>query len=283
MGPALLEILRQQMAVRPLGRAATRRRNRLVDLQPRQRRGENAGRARAADGGAGRIAGRQQGRPAPRRNAARVAASSRRNRTIMSTCGAPMPRSNVVSSSSWIVVRCAPGRGEQKAISRVRPCLVDQGEGLDVAKSPICSAPRGLVTDNAVQIDGEPRLVGVVLEFADRAPGADAPAVGGLGEMAAHDSARIFGQAQRISWLAAPGDGLDDAVDRDGAKADAVGGVDHFRLQGDAAGPSAATLPPASTTTRSAKRAARPRSCRLTTTQAPRAASVRRMAMASSA
>ena len=42
------------------------------------------------------------------------------------------------------------------------------------------------------EIKNEPRLIGVILEFTDRAPGTDAPAIAGIGEMSARDLAWTF-------------------------------------------------------------------------------------------
>jgi hypothetical protein len=42
------------------------------------------------------------------------------------------------------------------------------------------------------QIKNEPGLVSVILEFTNRTPGTDAPAVAGVGEMPANDLSWIF-------------------------------------------------------------------------------------------
>src|SRR5260370_23493760 len=192
MSPALLEKLRQQVAVRPLGRAAAGRRNRLVDLQPRQRRGKNARRARPADGGAGRIAGCQQRPPdalTQRHAGGSVIAAQTHHHVDMRRADAEIERRLVE-----LVDRRAPGCEARRAKSNLTGAagIVDQGEELGIAEITDLNRAAPARDRQCSEIKNQPRLMGVVLEFADRAPRTDAPAIAGVGEMPAGDPSWPF-------------------------------------------------------------------------------------------
>lgn len=171
----------------PLGRAAIRRRNRLMDFQPCQRRSENTGRARAADGRARRIAGRHQWPPCPRLQCCAgggVIAAQAHHHVDMRRADAEIERRLVE-----LLDRRAPACRMRRAEGNLAGAagLVDQGEEGGIAKITDMKSAARACDRQRCEIKDEPRLVGVVLEFTDRAPGTDAPAMAGVGEMPARN------------------------------------------------------------------------------------------------
>lgn len=180
------------MAVWSLGRAAAGRRNRLVDLQPRQCRYEDARRARPADGGAGRIAGCQQRLPhalTQRHAGGRVIAAQTYHHVDMRRADAEIERRLVE-----LMDRRAPGCRTRRAEGNLSGAagIVDQCEEPGGAQITDMKRAARACDRQCGEIKNEPRLVGVVLEFTDRAPRTDAPAIAGVGEMSAGDLAWTF-------------------------------------------------------------------------------------------
>src|SRR6266478_5928760 len=82
------------------------------------------------------------------------------------------------------------GRGESNLTGAAG--LVDQGEELGIAQIADMKRAAKARDRQCGEIKNESRLVGVILEFTDRAPGTDAPAIAGVGEMSARDLAWTF-------------------------------------------------------------------------------------------
>ena len=90
-----------------------------------------------------------------------------------------------------LVDRRAPGGRTRRAEGNLAGAagLVDQGEERGIAQIADTKRAARACDRQCGEIKNEPRLVGVILEFTDRAPGTDAPAMAGVGEMPARDLA----------------------------------------------------------------------------------------------
>src|SRR5712691_7270042 len=93
-----------------------------------------------------------------------------------------------------LVDRRAPGGGTRRAEGNLTgaAAIVDQCEELGIAKIADTKRAAKARDRQCGEIKNESRLVGVILEFTDRAPGTDAPAITGVGEMSARDLAWTF-------------------------------------------------------------------------------------------
>ena len=93
-----------------------------------------------------------------------------------------------------LVDRRAPGAATPRAKGDLAGAagIVDQREEPGVAQIADMERAAPARDRQCGKIKNEPGLMGVVLEFTDRAPGTDAPAVAGVGEMPAGDLSWIF-------------------------------------------------------------------------------------------
>jgi len=163
-----------------------------VDLEPRQRRGENPRRARTGNRGTGRIAGRQQ-RPAhafPQRGPGLgIVAAQTHHHVDMRRADAEIEHRLVE-----LVDRHAPGGRTRRAEGNLTGAtgIVDQCEELGIAEITDMKRAARARDRQCGEIKNEFRLVGVILEFTDRAPGTDAPATAGIGEMPAGELSWAF-------------------------------------------------------------------------------------------
>src|SRR3979490_553597 len=81
--------------------------------------------------------------------------------------------------------RRAPGGRTRRAESNLTGAagLADQCQELGIAEIADVKRAAKACDRQCGEINNEPRLVGVILEFTDRAPGTDAPAIAGVGGM----------------------------------------------------------------------------------------------------
>jgi hypothetical protein len=99
-----------------------------------------------------------------------------------------------------LVDRGAPGAMAWRAEGDLARAagIVDQGEGTGLAELADMKRAARARDRQGGEIDDEFGLARIVLKLADRPPGADAPAIGRLGEVATHDLARIFGKRHAV-------------------------------------------------------------------------------------
>jgi hypothetical protein len=90
--------------------------------------------------------------------------------------------------------RRAPGGRTRRAEGNLTSAagLVDQCEKLGIGEIADMKRAAKARDRQCGEIKNEPRLIGVILEFTDRALGTDAPAIAGIGEMSARDLAWTF-------------------------------------------------------------------------------------------
>lgn len=163
-----------------------------MNLQARQRRGENPRRARPGNGETGRIAGCQQWAAhafAQRGPGFGIVAAQTHQHVDMRRTDAQIEHRPVE-----LVNRRAPGCPTRRTEGNLPGAagIVDQCEELGIAQITDMKRAARARDRQCGKIKDEPRLMGVVLEFTDRTPSADAPAIAGVGKMSAGDLSWTF-------------------------------------------------------------------------------------------